>query len=105
VCPHTDGCDAKFHDRDLKKALSIKLYNTYCGIIQRKELEDAGIEGLESCPYCNFAVIIENQEERLFNCQSDECGKVSCRKCRKHVSKNGIVKLRIFKLNCSLPTL
>ncbi|KAJ9125181.1 hypothetical protein QFC22_000135 [Naganishia vaughanmartiniae] len=84
VCPHTDGCEAKFYDRDLRKAMSVKLYNTYMGIIQRKELEEAGIEGLESCPYCNFALIIENQEERLFACQSDDCGTVSCRKCRKH---------------------
>ncbi|KAJ9108828.1 hypothetical protein QFC21_000148 [Naganishia friedmannii] len=84
VCPHTDGCEAKFHDRDLRKAMPVKLYNTYAGIIQRKELEEAGIEGLESCPYCNFGLIIENPDERLFTCQSDDCGIVSCRKCRKH---------------------
>jgi TRIAD3 protein (E3 ubiquitin-protein ligase RNF216) len=67
--------------------MPVKLYNTYAGIIQRKELEEAGIEGLESCPYCNFALIIENPDERLFACQSDDCGAVSCRKCRKHVSE------------------
>jgi hypothetical protein len=37
---------------------------------------------LESCPACEYAVVIENQNEKLFNCQRDDCGLVSCRACR-----------------------
>lgn len=35
------------------------------------------------CRFCPFACIIENPDERLFTCQRDECGIVSCRGCQK----------------------
>lgn len=36
-----------------------------------------------ACRFCPFACIIENPDERLFTCQRDECGVVSCRGCQK----------------------
>lgn len=37
--------------------------------------------GEPSASFCPYAAIVENQDERLFQCQRDDCGKVSCRKC------------------------
>lgn len=28
-------------------------------------------------------MVIENENERLFNCQREDCGTVSCRQCKK----------------------
>lgn len=33
--------------------------------------------------FCPFAMIIENPDERLFECQRDDCQVVSCRECKK----------------------
>lgn len=48
---------------------------------QKQELEvaKAKIEGLENCPFCNYAQILADTE-REFNCQ--ECERVSCRQCK-----------------------
>ena len=51
-----------------------------------KEIEDAGLEGLEECPFCDFKVVIDNEEEKLFRCQKEDCMAVSCRACKKLVS-------------------
>jgi hypothetical protein len=59
----------------------------YHNILQRKELEAAGIQGLESCPACEYAVVIENENEKLFRCEMEDCGLVSCRACRREVSR------------------
>lgn len=54
---------------------------------QRKEVEAAGLEGLEECPFCEWGCVIENAEEKLFRCGNiDACGVVSCRGCKKVVS-------------------
>ncbi|KAF9506192.1 hypothetical protein BS47DRAFT_1399698 [Hydnum rufescens UP504] len=52
-------------------------------IKQEKAISQAQIEGLESCPFCSYSVVIENEQERLFRCESEECGIVSCRACKK----------------------
>jgi TRIAD3 protein (E3 ubiquitin-protein ligase RNF216) len=55
---------------------------------QRKEIEAAGLSGLEECPFCDYAVIIEDKEDKLLKCGNlDVCGVVSCRGCKKSVSK------------------
>lgn len=57
---------------------------------QQKEIEDAGLEGLEECPFCEWKCVIEasREEEKLFRCGNEEggCGVVSCRMCKKEVS-------------------
>lgn len=64
-----------------------KLLELYERVSQRKELEAAGLENLEECPFCEYQVVIENEHEKLFRCEREECGAVSCRKCKKPVSK------------------
>lgn len=56
-------------------------------VSQRKAIMDAGLEGLEECPFCDYSVIIENEEEKLFKCRNEGvCGVVSCRACKKPVA-------------------
>ena len=79
------GCKALFSDHEMQKVLAPRIANSYLALIQRKELEAAGIENLETCPSCEFAIVIENEEEKLFTCQHPECEVVSCRACKKPV--------------------
>ena len=59
----------------------------YERVKQQKEVEAAGLEGLEECPFCEWKCVIENEQERLFRCGNEEggCGVVSCRGCKKVV--------------------
>ena len=84
-CMDGSGCKALFSDREMEKVLVPRMANSYLALIQRKELEAAGIENLETCPSCEFAIVIENEEEKLFRCQHPECEMVSCRACKKPV--------------------
>jgi hypothetical protein len=52
-------------------------------LTQRKEVQAAGLDGWEECPFCEWGCVIENAEEKLFRC--DGCGVVSCRGCKKVV--------------------
>jgi TRIAD3 protein (E3 ubiquitin-protein ligase RNF216) len=80
------GCKLLFAESELRRFLSSKLLDLYGRVMQMKEIEAAGIEGLEGCPFCEYKVIIENDEEKLLRCERDECGAVSCRTCKKLAS-------------------
>lgn len=47
-----------------------------------KEIESqAALEGLVKCPFCDFAAIMEDPTDRIFECQNPSCGTLSCRYC------------------------
>ena len=67
----------------------------------------AGLSGLEQCPFCPFATIMDVPKEvnKLFACQNPECGKESCRLCREdshiplrceEVEKDDEVRMRTY---------
>ncbi|KIJ28579.1 hypothetical protein M422DRAFT_105303, partial [Sphaerobolus stellatus SS14] len=90
-CMDQSGCKELFTESELTRMLPEKLMGLYHRIKQRKEIEAAGLEGLEECPFCEYKVVIENPDEKLFRCEREEdCGKVSCRKCKKldHLPKS-----------------
>lgn len=84
VCMDQSSCAAVFPESEIARFLPEKTLALYHRIKQGKEIEKAGLEGLESCPFCDYACVIENEEEKLFRCQNDDCLAVSCRKCKKH---------------------
>ena len=49
----------------------------------------AGLIGLEECPFCEWKCVLEasSEEDKLFRCGNEEggCGAVSCRGCKKLV--------------------
>jgi TRIAD3 protein (E3 ubiquitin-protein ligase RNF216) len=79
------GCKHVFSDTELARVLTPKLLTLYHRMRQVKEVEAAGLSGLESCPFCEYKVVIENPDEKLFRCENEECGVASCRQCKKLV--------------------
>jgi TRIAD3 protein (E3 ubiquitin-protein ligase RNF216) len=85
VCMDQSGCKLQFPDSQLKCSLPPTLLSLYEKVRQTKEIEAAGLDGLEGCPFCDFKIVIENPNERLFRCQNGECRAVTCRRCKKPV--------------------
>ena len=73
----------------LKRILPVKLYELYERLQQQREIMQAGLEGLEECPFCEWKCVLEMspEEDKLFRCGNEEggCGVVSCRGCKKLV--------------------
>ncbi|KAI0776546.1 hypothetical protein BD413DRAFT_469028 [Trametes elegans] len=90
VCMDQSGCKLPFPESELRRFLTPRLLELYERVKQRKEIEAAGLENLEECPFCEYKVVIENDLERLFRCEDAECGAVTCRKCKKpdHLPKS-----------------
>jgi E3 ubiquitin-protein ligase RNF216 len=87
-CMDISGCKMSFPDSELRRVLPDKLFDLYEQIRQRRDIELAGLEGLEECPFCDFKVVmdVEFQADKVLRCQNENCGKVSCRKCKEEVS-------------------
>lgn len=85
LCMDQSGCKLAFPESELRRFLTTKLFALYQRVKQRKEIEAAGLENLEECPFCEYKVVIENEGEKLFRCESADCGAVSCRQCKKPV--------------------
>ncbi len=77
-------CDEVFSLSILQKALKAATFSKWLSRIQLAELEKAEIDGLEQCPFCNFANIMDTtpEENKVFVCQNPDCGKESCRLCK-----------------------
>ncbi|GAA5953831.1 hypothetical protein JCM21900_005486 [Sporobolomyces salmonicolor] len=73
-CMSTSGCSSTFPQSEIDKCLPRKSLQALHKIRQEKEVDLAELEGLEKCPFCHFAYIIENDQERLFYCQREDCG-------------------------------
>ncbi|KAK3502517.1 hypothetical protein B0T13DRAFT_394231 [Neurospora crassa] len=90
-CMSMDGCEATF-SRDQKDLfLDDRLKRTLDQIEQSDSIRRAGIEGLETCPFCNYAAEYPPVEVNWeFECQQPECGVKSCRRCRQetHIGKS-----------------
>ncbi|GAA6048852.1 hypothetical protein JCM3770_003652 [Rhodotorula araucariae] len=72
-CMSTSGCTSTFLESEYPLFLPRKTVAALHKIKQEKEVDEAALEGLEKCPFCVFAMIIENEHERLFHCQHEGC--------------------------------
>jgi TRIAD3 protein (E3 ubiquitin-protein ligase RNF216) len=86
TCMDMSSCSAPFPETELARALPAKSLELYFRLKVASELVLAGIEGLETCPACDYAVVIDNPDEKLFVCMAKGCMQISCRRCRKKVS-------------------
>ncbi|PSN44723.1 hypothetical protein C0J52_16651 [Blattella germanica] len=69
--------EKKFEEGLLKPSI-------FSRMLQRKQLEEvkaAGIEDLESCPFCDFASI-PPRGDKIFKCLNPDCMRESCRLCK-----------------------
>lgn len=92
VCMDQSGCKLPFPESELARFLSSKLLELYYRVKQRKEIEAAGLENLEECPFCEYKCVIENEMEKLFRCENAACCAISCRMCKKPVSTFSFVQ-------------
>jgi TRIAD3 protein (E3 ubiquitin-protein ligase RNF216) len=83
VCMDTSGCKAVFSEAELRRILDEKLMTLHDRLSAQANLDKAGIEGLEECPFCEYRCVIDNEHEKLFRCRRMECLKISCRACKK----------------------
>jgi TRIAD3 protein (E3 ubiquitin-protein ligase RNF216) len=89
-CMSMDGCDATFAKDQKELFLDAKLAVALDTIEQEAVLRMAGIENLETCPFCSYAEEYPPVEEnKEFRCLNPECALVSCRHCRQetHIPK------------------
>ena len=85
LCMHPSGCGLPFPASELGRVLSPKLMALYERLTQAEAIKEAGLEGLEECPFCEWKCVWEpDGEETRFWCANKEtCGVVSCRSCKK----------------------
>ncbi len=90
ACMSIDGCLAGFSQDQRCIFLDKKTTIALERIEQEHMLRAAGIENLETCPFCPFAAEYPPVEvNKEFTCQNPDCEAVSCRLCRKgtHIPK------------------
>ncbi|CAD0086523.1 unnamed protein product, partial [Aureobasidium vineae] len=82
VCP--GGCDGTFAEPQLRLVPNTdKLTDKLMRLRQEHDLRTAGIDDVESCPFCDFkTVCLPVDIDFEFHCQSPTCNITSCRKCK-----------------------
>ncbi|KAI1821645.1 hypothetical protein F4861DRAFT_446107 [Xylaria intraflava] len=91
TCMSMDGCSAGFSQTRRALFLDKKLTVALDRIEQEAVLRMAGIENLETCPFCPYAAEYPPAEvDKEFRCENPQCKQVSCRLCRKetHIPKS-----------------
>lgn len=61
--------------------LSENIFNHLAQRIASEEIKRANIDGLETCPFCGYAMIL-SEADRVLKCTNIECMMESCRDCR-----------------------
>ncbi|KAE9521827.1 hypothetical protein AGLY_017779 [Aphis glycines] len=75
------NCNEEFNLTMIKSIVDDKLYQRIMSLKQAQEIKAAGIEGLETCAFCDYSVIL-SPDLKIINCLNPECKKETCRKCR-----------------------
>ncbi|TNY19015.1 hypothetical protein DMC30DRAFT_418315 [Rhodotorula diobovata] len=67
-------CTARFEPATYSTFLAPKMVESLAALAQQKDLDEAfnGVEGFEKCPFCPYACLVENPDERLFRCERPE---------------------------------
>ena len=75
------GCSHTIGDDFLRMVLSSPVFEQLQQRRQMEEVEAAGLEDLEKCPACTFAVIMTNTQFTVLICGNPNCRKETCRLC------------------------
>lgn len=76
------NCESEFPLSTLQDLLSPTTFSLALRKMQEEELRLADIPDLVSCPFCSFATIMPDPEDKVFKCLNQECLKESCRLCK-----------------------
>jgi hypothetical protein len=83
TCMDGSGCKAEFSRHERSRFLDEKLLGVLERLQQQADLRAADLDGLDSCPFCDFAAICPPIEvDKEFRCQMPDCEAISCRLCR-----------------------
>ncbi|XP_021369677.1 uncharacterized protein LOC110460829 [Mizuhopecten yessoensis] len=78
----TDNCEYQFPLSVLQEVMSQNMFSILLRRKQEEEVKQADIPDLISCPFCSFATIISNPDDKVFKCLNPECLRESCRLCK-----------------------
>ncbi|EPQ26469.1 uncharacterized protein PFL1_06117 [Pseudozyma flocculosa PF-1] len=81
-CIDGGGCEAGFAESEIQRFLPAKTYQLLERLRQEVSLQRAGIAGLEECPYCPYACVMDNTDDKVFRCLNEDCERTSCRLCK-----------------------
>ena len=90
LCMDGSGCKEGFSREEKQRFLDAKMLELLERLQQQADLRAAEVEGLESCPFCDYAAIYPSiEEDKEFRCLMPACEIVSCRLCRQvsHIPK------------------
>ncbi|KAG8881459.1 hypothetical protein FRB98_004298 [Tulasnella sp. 332] len=90
TCMDQSGCKLEFPQSELERFLDTKALELLDRIRADKAVAECGFESLDECPFCDFKCIIENEQEKLFRCENEDCMAVTCRQCKRpdHLPKS-----------------
>ncbi|CAF3332640.1 unnamed protein product [Rotaria socialis] len=77
-----NSCPGEYTMRLVSELLPPKDLKRLNRRIQEENIRQAAIDGLECCPYCPYAVIVDNPDDKIFRCLNPECMKETCRLCK-----------------------
>lgn len=78
--PCLADCGSEFSIPTLQMVLDSVVFSRMAQRKQIEEIKKANIEGLETCPFCDFSTIPAEQD-KIFKCLNKECLKETCRQC------------------------
>lgn len=80
ICCMNDDCKiGRISLRVLQKILDGRILQQLLQRSQLDEIRAANLDNMDTCPFCDFAMIIDNVDERLFQCRNSTCLRESCR--------------------------
>jgi len=86
-CIDQSGCTAEIPASELRRFLPENVLILWERVNQWDQLESAGLTQLVECPFCDWACLVDDEDEQFLFCRNhDICGVVSCRWCKKKVS-------------------
>ncbi|KAG0344158.1 hypothetical protein BG004_004693 [Podila humilis] len=78
----TAGCDSFFPDSEAKRFLEPAVFKCLELARQQADIKAASLDSLVECPFCAYAVIIEDDNNTEFRCMGSKCKRISCRLCK-----------------------
>ncbi|CAH1170276.1 unnamed protein product [Phaedon cochleariae] len=79
--PCLANCESEFALHTIQMVLPVKIFARLTQRISSEEIKRANVEGLETCPFCDFAMVLE-KDDKIFKCINEDCLIESCRTCR-----------------------
>ncbi|XP_053648008.2 E3 ubiquitin-protein ligase RNF216 isoform X1 [Cherax quadricarinatus] len=77
-----EDCGAEFQDSVLRRVMTRQEYAKNQERRQQEDIRVSGVKNLETCPFCNYSVIMEDPQSNMFLCENPLCLRESCRLCK-----------------------